>query len=65
MVTPKKTPSGRWRARVYLGKKDGKPIYGSVTADTKRQCIDQAALLKAQGLQDEAKPTATLGETLG
>lgn len=64
MVTPKKTPSGRWRARVYLGKKDGKPVYGSVTADTKRQCIDQAALLKAQGLQDEAKPTATLGELI-
>lgn len=64
MVTPKKTPSGRWRARVYLGKKDGKPVYGSVTADTKRQCIDQAALLKAQGLPGEVKQTATLGELI-
>lgn len=65
MVTPKKTPSGKWRARVYLGRReDGRPVYGSVTADTKKQCINEAALLKAKGVPREVKPSATLGELI-
>lgn len=63
-MTPKKTPSGKWRVRVFLGKRDGKPIYGSVTADTKRACMDRAALLRAGGLPEAPKKKATLGELI-
>ena len=63
-MTPKKTPSGKWRVRVFLGKRDGKPVYGSVTADTKRACMDRAALLRAGGLPEAPKKKATLGELI-
>lgn len=63
-MTPKRTPSGKWRVRVFLGKRDGKPVYGSVTADTKRACMDRAALLRAGGLPEAPKKKATLGELI-
>lgn len=44
MATPKKLPSGRWRCLVYVGKdENGKRKYRSVTADTKKESIAQAA----------------------
>lgn len=64
MVTPKKTPSGRWRARVYLGRRDGRPVYGSVTADTKKQCFDQAMQLKHKGLPKTSAPDPKLGDLI-
>ena len=59
-MTPKKTPSGKWRAQVYLGKRDGKPIYASVTAPTKTECAFKAAQLKAEG-----KPAPARSLTVG
>lgn len=38
MATAKKLPSGNWRCQVYMGKgADGKAIYKSVTASTKKE----------------------------
>lgn len=37
MATARKLPSGNYRCRVYLGKKDGKDIYKSFTATTKKE----------------------------
>lgn len=64
-MTANKTKSGKWRTQVYLGERNGKQIRVSVTADTKRQCLDKAALLKAKGLPDApAKPGEKLGECI-
>ena len=48
---------------MYLGKKDGKNIYASVTADTKAECAYKAAELKAQGIQ-ETPEKLTVGEAV-
>lgn len=64
MATPKKTPSGRWRVRVYLGQRDGRPIYVSVTEDTKRGCMDRAAILRAGGLPPEKPKPQKLGDLI-
>lgn len=46
MATPKKLPSGNYRMRVYMGKDaNGKGIYTSVTASSKKECIAKAALM--------------------
>lgn len=63
MATPKKMKSGRWRAQVYLGRRDGKNIYASVTADTKNECALKAAQLKVQGLPKKAEEL-TVGEAV-
>lgn len=64
MATPKKTPSGRWRVRVYLGQRDGRPVYVSVTEDTKRGCMDRAAILRAKGLPPEKPKPQKLGDLI-
>ena len=64
MATPKKTPSGRWRVRVYLGQRDGRPVYVSVTEDTKRGCMDRAAVLRARGLPPEKPKPKKLGDII-
>lgn len=44
MATAKKMPSGRWRIRVYVGNDEyGRPVYKSITADTKREAEYSAA----------------------
>lgn len=44
MATAKKLPSGSWRVRVYTGKDDnGKELYKSFTAKTKKEAEYQAA----------------------
>lgn len=63
MATPKKMKSGRWRAQVYLGRRDGKNIYASVTADTKNECALKAAQLKVQGLPKKTEEL-TVGEAV-
>ncbi len=63
-MTPKKTASGKWRTQVYLGERDGKAVRISVTADTKRACMDKAALLKAKGLPEDRPKSETLGECI-
>lgn len=37
MATARKLPSGSWRCRIYVGEENGKKIYKSFTADTKKQ----------------------------
>ena len=49
MAKAKKLPSGKWRVQVFLGKDaDGKQIRRSITADTKKEAEQKAALLAAQ-----------------
>lgn len=60
-----KTASGKWHAQVYLGKRDGKAVRASVTADTKHECQDKVAELRLAGLPEGAKrPAETLGECI-
>lgn len=47
MAEPKKLPSGSWRVRVFLGKdKNGKKIYKSVTASSKKEARIEADRLE-------------------
>lgn len=47
MATAKKLPSGNWRCQVYMGKgADGKAIYKSVTAATKKEAEYEALQLQ-------------------
>lgn len=49
MAKAKKLPSGKWRVQVFLGKDvDGKQIRRSITAPTKKEAEQKAALLAAQ-----------------
>lgn len=64
MATPKKLKSGHWRAQVYLGKRDGKAVYASVTAPTKAECAFKAAQLKAEGKPEAPAGTLTVGEAV-
>ena len=49
MAKAKKLPSGKWRVQVFLGKdSQGKQIRRSITAPTKKEAEQQAALLAAQ-----------------
>jgi integrase len=47
MPTAKKLPSGNWRCQVYMGKgADGKAVYKSVTASTKKEAEYEALQLQ-------------------
>lgn len=43
MPTAKKLPSGTWRVRVYTGKENGKSVFKSFTAATKREAERKAS----------------------
>ena len=47
MATAKKLPSGSWRVRVFSHIEDGKKIYKSFTAKTKRQAELEAAIFSS------------------
>lgn len=47
MPTAKKLPSGTWRVRVYVGKKDGKTITQSFTGPSKRDAERKASTFLA------------------
>lgn len=65
MATPKKLKSGRWRAQVYLGKKNGRNVYASVTADTKAECAYKAAQIRSEGLTGpSAAGSLTVGQAV-
>lgn len=64
MATPKKLKSGNWRTQVYLGKKDGKNVYVSVTAPTKAECAYKAAEIKRQGLPEDKPESMTVGQAV-
>lgn len=58
MPTAKKLPSGSWRCRVYIGKsKEGKPVYRSFTASTKKQAEMDAMLCSRESKQPESELT--------
>ena len=65
-MTPKKTKSGSWRAQVYLGEQNGKAVRVSVTAPTKRECLDRVAQVRLAGMPDDVptKPGETLGQCI-
>lgn len=42
-MNPKKTKSGSYHVTAYIGKRNGKKIYKSITAPTKRECLLRAA----------------------
>ena len=55
MAKAKKLPSGNWRARVYVGKDaNGKRIYESVTASTKKEAEYQAAAVRMNKAEQKA-----------
>ena len=62
MATAKKLPSGNWRVNLYVGKdENGKRIYKSFTAETKKE----AEYLAAQyNLKRKEKPEITVGEAI-
>lgn len=41
-MNPKKTKSGKYHVSAYLGTVDGKKMFKSITADTRRECIMKA-----------------------
>ena len=64
MATAKKLPSGSWRVQVYAGTgEDGKRIYKSFTAETKRQAELDAALWMSDSKERE-KSGQTVGEAI-
>ena len=66
MATAKKLPSGSWRVNQYIGKdEDGKRIYKSFTADTKKEAEYMAAeyLIEYEKEQEQACKL-TLGEAI-
>ena len=64
MASALKLPSGNWRVRVYIGKKDdGSPQYKSITAESKKEAERQAALFEYKAEQKREKGL-TVGEML-
>ena len=69
MSEAKKLPSGRWRNQLYVGRgPDGKRIYESFTADTKKEA-DRLAANRAReielGVQKQRTPSfMTVGEAV-
>ena len=69
MSDAKKLPSGKWRNLLYVGKdENGKRIYESFTADTKKEAnlmaMERARELE-QGIRKERAPaTMTVGEAI-
>ena len=62
MATARKLPSGSWRVRVYAGKgTDGKPLYKSFTAATKKEAEFLAAKY-ATDKKAEVRSGMTLAE---
>lgn len=63
MPKAKKLPSGNWRCQVYLGKdENGKNIYKSVTADTRKEAEYLAAEMQLKK-KEKDKSGLTLAET--
>lgn len=52
-----KLPSGHWRVNLYLGKKDGKYKYKSITGKTKREAEQKAAAYLAENHLDDTPMT--------
>ena len=64
MAKPKKTKSGKWSTRVYVGKgEDGKDRYKRITAATKADCEFQAAQYRHED-PERAGTDLTVGEAV-
>ena len=63
MATPKRTKSGHWTARVYIGKHEGKRIYKRITAPTKQELSWEIAKAKKKGYQTP-EASFTVGECI-
>ena len=64
MAKAKKLPSGSWRVLLYCGKREnGKPIYKSFTAPTKKQAEADAALYAIQKRHKD-ESGLTVGEAI-
>lgn len=64
MAKAKKLPSGSWRVKAYVGKdENGKLIYKSFTAPSKREAEGAAALYLAQKKRERAQEM-TVGEAI-
>lgn len=62
MARAYKLPSGKWRCRPYLGRdEDGKRIYGSCTADTRKEAEAAAALME---YKKEKQSGLTVGQAI-
>lgn len=59
MATAKQLPSGSWRVRVYMGMKDGKKVFESITRPTKKEA-EYAALELELHHKDVARDSAAL-----
>lgn len=63
MPKAKKTPSGKWRVRVYVGRDEfGHPSYKSITADTKKDAEYLALAFMTQ--KHASKQCMTIGEAV-
>ncbi len=67
MATARKLPSGNYRCRIFVGKKDGKSIYKSFTAPTKKQAEYEANkyLVEQSNKRKEPKNQKTFSQALG
>lgn len=63
-MTPRKTKSGNWRVRVYVGQEDGKQHYKSITAPTKAECLHKAAVFSDQVKAGRQPKDITLREAV-
>ena len=63
-MTPRKTKSGNWRVRVYVGQENGKQHYKSITAPTKAECLYKAAIYSESVKLDRRPTDITLREAV-
>lgn len=64
MASAKKLPSGNWRVRIYIGKdNNGKPVYKSITAESKKEAERLAAVYETDKKRKEFNGL-TVGETI-
>lgn len=64
MATARKLPSGNYRIRVYVGKdENGKPLYKSITAETKKEAERKAAVYEYEA-DKKKKDGLTIGEVI-
>ena len=60
MATAKKLPSGSYRCRIYVGKENGKDLYKSFTAPTKKEAEYLATQFLIEKDQKKQRKTETL-----
>lgn len=64
MAKAKKLPSGNWRVRLYVGMENGKPVYKSFTAPTKKEAEYKAAEYAKDKRTREDPQNMTVGQAI-